>query len=119
MHYRNLGGSYFDPDHPDGGPTIRRWVERYKSVHLQMLTDTVDPNMEHYPALAYQGQVDMSFLCIWEAHDRSEFILSNSSFGLWEGVAPSGDHIHRVFVVSPRIAVVLRSNFLCSKRWGQ
>ncbi|PBK71922.1 hypothetical protein ARMSODRAFT_883367, partial [Armillaria solidipes] len=154
MHYRNLGGSYFDPDHPDGGSTIRQWVERYKTkhpscqthtdvwlsvlryyldtphsqivddataiykehgmakVHLQMLTGTVDPNMEHYPALAYQAQAGMSFLCIWEAHDTSEFILSNSSFGLWEGLAPSGDHIHRVFVVSPQIAVVLRSNLL-------
>ncbi|KAK0462592.1 uncharacterized protein EV420DRAFT_1525759 [Desarmillaria tabescens] len=154
MHYRNLGGSYFDPDHPHGGSTIRQWVERYKTkhpscqthtdvwlsvlryyldtphsqivndataiykehgmekVHLQMLTDTVDPNMEHYPALAYQKQAGMSFLCIWEAHDTSEFILSNNSFGLWEGVAPSGDQIHRVFVVSPQIAVVLRSNLL-------
>ncbi|KAK0462593.1 uncharacterized protein EV420DRAFT_1265383, partial [Desarmillaria tabescens] len=154
MHYRNLGGSYFDPDHPHGGSTIRQWVERYKTkhpscqthtdvwlsvlryyldtphsqivndataiykehgmekVHLQMLTDTVDPNMEHYPALAYQKQAGMSFLCIWEAHDTSEFILSNSGFGLWEGLAASGDYIHRVFVVSPRIAVVLRSNLL-------
>ncbi|SJL11237.1 uncharacterized protein ARMOST_14640 [Armillaria ostoyae] len=152
MHYRNLGGSYFDPDHPDGGSTIRQWVERYKTKHpscqthtdvwlsvlryyldtphsqivddataiykehgmakVHLQTNTVDPNMEHYPALAYQVQAGMSFLCIWEAHDTSEFILSDSSFGLWEGVAPSGDHIHRVFVVSPRIAVILRSNLL-------
>ncbi|KAK0480502.1 hypothetical protein EDD18DRAFT_1205473 [Armillaria luteobubalina] len=142
MHYRNLGGSYFDPDHPNGGSAIRQWVERYKTKHpscqthtdvwlsivddataiykehgmmkvqLQMQTNGVDPDMEHYPALAYQKQAGMSFLCIWEAHETSEFILSNSSFGLWEGVALSGDQIHRVFVVSPRIAVVLRSNLL-------
>ncbi|KAK0216113.1 hypothetical protein IW262DRAFT_197290 [Armillaria fumosa] len=154
MHYRNLGGSYFDPDNPNGGSAIRQWVERYKTkypscqthtdvwlsvlryyldiphsqivddataiykehgmvkVHLQMQTNGVDPNMEHYPALAYQKQAGMSFLCIWEAHDTSEFILSNSSFGLWEGLGLSGEHIHRVFVVSPQIVVVLRSNLL-------
>ncbi|KAG7446693.1 uncharacterized protein BT62DRAFT_894361, partial [Guyanagaster necrorhizus] len=152
MHYRNQGGSYFDADHPRGGPTIRQWLERYKANHqcrthtdvwlsvlryyldtphsqilddakaiydehgmgrvqLEMLTN-IDPNMEHYPALAYHLQADMSFLCIWEAHETSEFILSNDVFGLWEGLAASGDHIHRVFVVSPRIAVVLRSNML-------
>ncbi|KAK0213249.1 hypothetical protein DFS33DRAFT_1269862 [Desarmillaria ectypa] len=151
MHYRNLGGSYFDPDHPHGGSTIRQWLERYKTkhleckthtdvwlrilryyldtphsqiiddamaiynehgmekVHFQMLTN-VDPNMEHYEALAYQGQAGMSFLCIWEAHETSEFILSSNGFGLWEGLSMSGDQIHRVFVISPRIAVVLRSN---------
>ncbi|KAK0497571.1 hypothetical protein EDD18DRAFT_159463 [Armillaria luteobubalina] len=151
MHYRNMGGSYFDPDHPHGGSTIRKWLERYKAkhhcrthtdvwlhvlryyldtphsrildhakaiydergmemVHLQMLNH-VDPDMENYEALAYDVQASMSFLCIWEAHDTSEFILSDSGFGLWEGLSVSGDSVHRVFVVSPRIAVVLRSNW--------
>ncbi len=151
MHYRNVGGSYFDPDHPHGGSTIRQWLERYKAehhcrthtdvwlhvlryyldtphskildhakaiydergmetVHLQMLNH-IDPDMEHYEALAYDVQAAMSFLCIWEAHDTSEFILMNGGFGLWEGLSVSGDSIHRIFVVSPRIAVVLRSNW--------
>ncbi len=74
-----------------------------------MLTN-VDPNMENYEALAYQLQAGASFLCIWEAHDTSEFILNSNGLGLWEGVVVSGDHVHHVFVASPRIAVVLRSN---------
>ncbi|KAK0184964.1 hypothetical protein F5146DRAFT_210648 [Armillaria mellea] len=151
MHYRNMGGSYFDPDHPHGGSTIRKWLERYKAkhhcrthtdvwlhvlryyldtphskildhakaiydergmemVHIQMFNH-VDPDIENYEALAYDLQASMSFLCIWEAHDTSEFILSNSGFGLWEGLSVSGDSVHRVFVVSPRIVVVLRSNW--------
>ncbi|KAK0238287.1 hypothetical protein EDD85DRAFT_768275, partial [Armillaria nabsnona] len=151
MHYRNVGGSYFNPDHPHGGSTIRQWLERYKAkhhcrthtdvwlhvlryyldtphsrildhvkaiydergmetVHLQMLNH-LDPDMENYEAIAYDVQASMSFLCIWEAHDTSEFILSNNGFGLWEGLSVSGDSVHRVFVVSPRIVVVLRSNW--------
>ncbi|KAK0220651.1 hypothetical protein IW262DRAFT_1557361, partial [Armillaria fumosa] len=141
MYYRNMGGSYFDPSHPHGSSTIRKWLERYKAkhhcqthtdvwlhvlhyyldtphskildhakviydecgmemVHLQMLNH-VDPDMENYEALAYDVQASMSFLCIWEAHDTSEFILSNSGFGLWEGLSVSGDSVHHVFVVSP------------------
>ncbi|PBK95390.1 hypothetical protein ARMGADRAFT_1062022 [Armillaria gallica] len=147
MHYRNLGGSYFDPDHPGGGSIIQQWLERFKAkhqcqthadvwlsvlrlyldtphsqiamaiynehgiekVHFQMPTN-VDPNMESYEALAYQLQAGASFLCIWEAHDTSEFILASNGLGLWEGVAVSGDHVHHVFVASPRIVVVLQPN---------
>ncbi|KAK0240757.1 hypothetical protein EDD85DRAFT_1019723 [Armillaria nabsnona] len=79
-----------------------------EKVHFQMLTN-VDPNMENYEALAYQLQAGASFLCIWEALDASEFILTSNGLGLWEGVAVS-DHVHHVFVASPRIAVVLRAN---------
>ncbi|KAK0435826.1 hypothetical protein EV421DRAFT_1833792 [Armillaria borealis] len=150
MHYRNLGGSYFDPDHPHGGSTIRQWLEHYKAkhhcqthtdvwlhvlryyldtphsqiidharaiydergmgmVHLQMMTN-LDPDMEHSEALAYDMQASACHLGIWEAHPTSEFILSNSGFGLFEGLSVTGDQVHRIFVVSPRIAVILRSN---------
>ncbi|KAK0219559.1 hypothetical protein EDD85DRAFT_961033 [Armillaria nabsnona] len=150
MHYRNLGGSYFDPDHPHGGSTIRQWLEHYKTkhhcqthtdvwlrvlryyldtphsqildharaiynergierVHLQMMTN-LDPDMEHSESLAYDMQASACFLGIWEAHPTSEFILSSSGFGLFEGLSVTGDQVHRIFVVSPRIAVILRSN---------
>ncbi|PBK82575.1 hypothetical protein ARMGADRAFT_1068108 [Armillaria gallica] len=153
MHYRNLGGSYFDPDHPHGGSAIRQWVERYKTkhhcqthtdvwlqvlryyldtphsqiidhaqaiykergietVHLQMMTN-LNPDMEHSEALGYDKQASASFLGIWEAHPTSEFILSNNSFGLFEGFSVTVDEVHRIFVVSPRIAVILRSNLTC------
>ncbi|KAJ3937154.1 MAG: hypothetical protein NXY57DRAFT_775785 [Lentinula lateritia] len=80
-------------------------------VHL-MMQHRVDPNMEHYPALAYQNQAGMYFLCIWEAADGDEFILSNDGFGLWEGSINGAPCAHRLFVISPRTAIVLRSNFL-------
>ncbi|KAK0462559.1 uncharacterized protein EV420DRAFT_1525608 [Desarmillaria tabescens] len=150
MHYRKLGvrGSYFNPDHPTGGPPLRSWLECYKTKHqcqthtdvwlhvLRYYLDTphpqilnhaqalydqhgrekvdsaaathIDPNFEHYEAVAYYMQAEDYFLCIWEANAASEFILT-SGFGLWEGISGIGNHIHRIFVVSPRIAVVLRS----------
>ncbi|KAJ3867540.1 hypothetical protein EV359DRAFT_34223 [Lentinula novae-zelandiae] len=80
-------------------------------VHL-MMQHRVDPNMEHYPALAYQNQAGMYFLCIWEAADGDEFILSNDGFGLWEGSINGAPCTHRLFVISPRTAIVLRNNFL-------
>ncbi|KAK0448694.1 hypothetical protein EV421DRAFT_1478437 [Armillaria borealis] len=90
-----------------------------EKVHFQMLTN-VDPNMEHYEALAYQVQAGASLLCIWGAHDTSEFILTSNGFGLWEGIAVSDDHVHRVVVVNPQIAAVLWSNMTpMFERWGQ
>ncbi|KAJ4491339.1 hypothetical protein C8J55DRAFT_603407 [Lentinula edodes] len=56
-------------------------------VHL-MMQHRVDPNMEHYPALAYQNQAGVFFLSIWEAADGVEFILFNTGFGLWEALVP-------------------------------
>ncbi|KAK0492636.1 hypothetical protein EDD18DRAFT_449314 [Armillaria luteobubalina] len=152
MHYRNMGKSYFDPDHPHGGSTIRQWLECYKTkhscqthtdvwlhvlryyldtphseilgharaiynehgmgkVHLQMMTN-LDPDMEHSEALAYDMQASACHLGIWEAHSTSEFILSNNAFGLFEGLSVTGDQVHRIFVISPQIAVILRSNLM-------
>ncbi|PBK80203.1 hypothetical protein ARMGADRAFT_1092392 [Armillaria gallica] len=70
----------------------------------------VDPAMEHPESLAYQLQAEMYFLGIWEAEATSEFILTANAFGLWEGLVPPADAIHRIFLVSPRIAIVLRRN---------
>jgi len=76
-----------------------------------MLTvSQVDPDMEHYLALAYVNQAQSYFLCFWEAADGEEFILGDNSFGLWEGRAAGESGLHRLFLVSPRVAVVLRGN---------
>ncbi len=72
----------------------------------------IDPAMEHPESLAYQLQAEMFFLGIWEADAKSEFVLTSNAFGLWEGLTPTLDAIHRIFLVSPRVALVLRSNAL-------
>ncbi|KAK0203574.1 hypothetical protein DFS33DRAFT_1487874 [Desarmillaria ectypa] len=79
---------------------------------LEQLATGVDPTMEHLESFAYQGQAEGCSLGIWEAEATSEFILTDSAFGLWEGLTPAPDAIHRIFVVSPRIALVLRNNSL-------
>ena len=50
------------------------------------------------------------FLGIWEAADGEEFVLGANSFGLWEGVIRTCPGLHRLFVVSPKVALVLRQN---------
>ncbi|KZP10701.1 hypothetical protein FIBSPDRAFT_989509 [Athelia psychrophila] len=70
-----------------------------------------DIDATHYHSLAYQAQGD-AFSCIWEASDGEEFILTDNGFGLWEGLLNGVPDAHRIFVVSPRFAIVLRSSFM-------
>jgi hypothetical protein len=70
----------------------------------------IDPDIQNFEALAYDGQATEYYLTIWEAAPGTEFIISNTSFGLWEGALGSIGGLHRLFVISPRIAIVLRSN---------
>ncbi|KAG7445313.1 uncharacterized protein BT62DRAFT_897718 [Guyanagaster necrorhizus] len=81
----------------------------YEEVFRHIATG-VDPIMEHSEAIAYQVQAEGHFLGIWEAEATSEFILTDGAAGLWEGLTPRYEMIHRIFVVSPRIALVLRSH---------
>ncbi len=64
-------------------------------------------------ARAYLKQGGGFFLRIWCAAKDREFILTHNGFGLWEGLAPPLSvypEIHRLFVLSPQIAIVLRAN---------
>ncbi|PBK79516.1 hypothetical protein ARMGADRAFT_1003676 [Armillaria gallica] len=81
----------------------------YSEVFRQVAAG-VDPLMEHPESFAYQRQAEDCFLGIWVAEATSEFLLTDSAFGLWEGMTPAMNLIHHIFVVSPRIALVLRSN---------
>ncbi|KAK0449722.1 uncharacterized protein EV420DRAFT_1563698 [Desarmillaria tabescens] len=83
----------------------------YAEAFEQVATG-VDPIMEHPESIAYQVQAERYFLGIWEAEATSEFIMTTSAFGLWEGLTPELDTIHRIFVISPHVALVLRSNVL-------
>ncbi|KAG2128648.1 uncharacterized protein EDB93DRAFT_152532 [Suillus bovinus] len=65
----------------------------------------------HIPAVTYSAYMDDYFLSTWEAAEEEEFILTRNAFGLSEGSSARCPALHRIFVLSPRIAVVL-----CNKR---
>jgi hypothetical protein len=80
------------------------------SAMKNTLFNGADLDVEGYEACAYQAQAGMYFLSIWEAAPGTEFIISHNSFGLWEGNYGPSPQLHRLFVVSPRIAIVLKLN---------
>ncbi|KAG1732923.1 uncharacterized protein EDB91DRAFT_1057851, partial [Suillus paluster] len=91
-------------------------IEKYGEVGLvKMIAELhIPPDLEHYQAVAYHGQANSYFFSIWEAAEGEEFILMHNSFSLWEGLAGGYPGLHRIFVVSPRIAIVLRCGLLRS-----
>ncbi|KAF8586525.1 hypothetical protein K439DRAFT_1386994 [Ramaria rubella] len=74
----------------------------------------LDPNMdsEQFEAVTYQQHAGMYYLGILQAAPGEEFVLSHNSFGLWEGRVDGFQGLHRLFIISPRIAVLLRLNWL-------
>lgn len=78
----------------------------------------LDPNLKHFEAAAYYCETTGFFLNIWEAAEGEEFVISSNSFGLIEAIStnmmPGGIPItlHKFYVVSPKIVLVLCSVFL-------
>ncbi|KAL1661756.1 hypothetical protein GGF50DRAFT_60369 [Schizophyllum commune] len=66
--------------------------------------------LKKFYAISYQQQATLYFLGVWEAADTDEFVLTSSSFGLHEGCLKTNRRVmlHRLFVISPRLVVVLR-----------
>ena len=103
LHY------YLDEPHEQMIVEYAKAVKKYGAKYNEMLLDTnFDPTVK-YEALAYGTQAGSFFLSIWEAADGEEFLLGQSSFGLWEGLFMGLPCIHRIFLVSPRIAIILRT----------
>ncbi|KAH7890456.1 hypothetical protein F5I97DRAFT_1783095, partial [Phlebopus sp. FC_14] len=82
----------------------------------ECLTDPRLPEAEDFPAITYQSLAGGFFMCIWEAADGEEFVLTYNGFGLWEGrTGHEGIYIdgafciHRLFPLSPRVVLVLRT----------
>ncbi|KAG1750123.1 hypothetical protein EDB19DRAFT_1629360, partial [Suillus lakei] len=102
---------YLDTSHSDIMRDAAELVEKYGEEGLQkMMTEShIPPDLEHFPAYTYHTHADGCFFSIWEAAEGEEFIITNNSFGLWEGLAGGCPSLHRIFVVSPRIAIVLRN----------
>ncbi|KAL1751476.1 hypothetical protein FB107DRAFT_221920, partial [Schizophyllum commune] len=83
--------------------------ERHRLIALEDVT-----NADYWEAVAYQNQSHLYFLGVWEAADEDEFVLTTNAFNLWEGFLTFDMefHLHRIFIVSPRLAIVLRRNEL-------
>jgi hypothetical protein len=78
----------------------------------EMLRSRVALDIENWYAIEYEALANYFFLGLWEAADDSEFILSGNGFGLWEGLIDGNPGAHRLYIVSPRIAIVLRRTLL-------
>lgn len=81
--------------------------QQLKSPHR--IFKGIDPGLEHYQAVEYALEADRSFLAIWAAAPGEEFILSDTSFGVFEGRDRFGGPIHSFYIISPQIAFVLCS----------
>ncbi|KAG9061080.1 hypothetical protein KI688_007709 [Linnemannia hyalina] len=59
----------------------------------------------HVTELLDFGGTCTNYMCIWQAEEGTEFILSEGCFGAWEG--DMRDPFHTFYVVSPRYCIVL------------
>ncbi|KAG1840672.1 hypothetical protein C8R48DRAFT_781690 [Suillus tomentosus] len=102
---------YLDSSHSDIMRDAAELVEKYGEVGLQkMIVEShIPPDLEHFPAYTYHTHANNYFFSIWEAAEGEEFILTHNAFGLWEGLAGGHPDLHRIFIVSPRIALILRN----------
>lgn len=78
---------------------VRQWQDRISAME-------VDPENDDWKCMGYFTQMQM-FLAIWEAAPGEEFVMSDNSFGLYEGRTDSAGPLHKFFVVSPKIVLVL------------
>ncbi|KAK3844646.1 MAG: hypothetical protein J3R72DRAFT_521711 [Linnemannia gamsii] len=92
-------------------PVDRILVEYDKVVNIV-------PDHPFASSLQYQGPIHVTelmdfgymasyYVCIWQAEEGSEFILSDNCFGAFE--SDKGYSFHDFFIVSPRYAIVLVS----------
>ncbi|KAF8959794.1 hypothetical protein BDZ97DRAFT_1704752 [Flammula alnicola] len=98
------------PHHEMVTITQALWEKYGLNGFYTMLLTRVDPEIVNFGAVDYASMASTFFLGIWQAAEGEEFATGNNSFGLWEGMIEGGGNIHRLFVVTPKIALVLRKN---------
>jgi hypothetical protein len=103
---------YLDTPHKELMQHGREITLKHGKNIMEMLTTRIDPDEEHFNSLAYYGLADGWFLCIWEVADGEELVLGDNSYGLWEGMAAGHPGLHRLYVLSPRIIIVLSMQYL-------
>lgn len=79
---------------------------------MQMMSSKIDPDLENWFAVDYRSLAHSHYFGVWEAAPGCEFILGNNCFGLWEGLISGMPNIHRIFIISPRLVLVLRLNLI-------
>ncbi|KAG2083163.1 hypothetical protein BD769DRAFT_1375875, partial [Suillus cothurnatus] len=101
---------YLDTSHSDIMQNAAELIEKYGEEGLQkmMAESHIPPDLEHFPAYTYHVHANSYFFSIWEAAEGKEFIITHNAFGLWEGLKGGCPNLHRIFVVSPRVAIILR-----------
>ncbi|KAF9223145.1 hypothetical protein BS17DRAFT_818032 [Gyrodon lividus] len=114
---------YLDNSHSQLMLLAAQITDKYGMVNLlKFMTESfIPPEIEDFPALTYQSLAGSFFMCIWEAAEEDEFVLTHNGFGLWEGCTvdgPVGGSFHRIFVMSPRVVLVLRTCLLRPENAG-
>lgn len=113
---------YLDTPHYDIIATGERLRERYTIQLAEMLENRSYPDEEELAfqyALEYEGAANKYFLGVWIAAEESEFVLSGHTFSFWEGLIYDTPGAHRLHVLSPRIAIILRRTCLHHPRYNQ
>ncbi|KAJ2932030.1 hypothetical protein H1R20_g5067, partial [Candolleomyces eurysporus] len=81
----------------------------YGPSHLIGETNVDVPSHQSH-ALAYESFINNNYLGIWRSHEDSEFVLGNNSYGIWEGTLAGSPGLFKIYVISPKIAIVLKLN---------
>jgi hypothetical protein len=87
-------------------------LEQHSGYHSKLSRGALDPDEDDMYSVAYDKQGNTMYLGVWEAADEDELVLGSNLFGLWEGLFDGKLEIHRFFLCSPKILVVLRHNLL-------
>ncbi|KIY45644.1 hypothetical protein FISHEDRAFT_61043 [Fistulina hepatica ATCC 64428] len=77
--------------------------------NLQKLITQNGPLLETFEVIAYHLQTEMYCPSIWIADRNYEFVLGHNSFGLFDGPDVGTLTVHRLYVLSPRVAIVFRN----------
>jgi len=106
---------YLDTPHSEIGLQVMGFMKAIEDP-LELLkklsSADLDVDSDNFEAMTYQSQAGMYYLGVVRAAPGEEFILGHNTFGLWEGHLGDIPHLHRLFVISPQIALLLRLNYL-------
>lgn len=106
------GLAYFlDTPHPEIVAKGEQIYAQYgEAALLQMMASKVDPKLENWFAVDYRSLANSHYFGVWEAAPGCEFIMGNNCFGLWEGLVMGMPDVQRIFIISPRLVLILRNN---------
>ena len=109
---------YLDTPHHAIISTAEELKKKYGDAKLaeMMIRTQLDADFENWHAIEYESISNGYFLGICEAADGEEFVLGSNGFGLWEGTFVGEPGVHRLYVISPQLAIILRNIFLLAPK---